>query len=67
MQLLGDGKQAELVVAGDKLGSFEQLNEISSKYRIARTVRDAKKDLLDKLWSFEEGGQTALGPALMLR
>ncbi len=51
---------------GGAFSSFDTLNEIGSAFRIARAVKDAKKDLLDKLWALEEGGQTALGPALQL-
>lgn len=66
VKLIGDGKQPEVTVAGDKLQSFEELNTVGSAFRVARPVKEAKRDLLAKLWALEEGGQTALGPALML-
>lgn len=66
VQLLGDGKQEVVVVSGDKLSAFETLKDIGSTFRVSRTVKEAKKDLLDCLWGLEETGQTALGPALQL-
>ena len=64
--IIGDGSQEEVVVAGDKLDSFEQLQEIGKQHQPKRSVADAKDDLLERLWDLTEGGATALGPALQL-
>jgi hypothetical protein len=42
------------------------LKEIGEKYAIKKTVKEAEKDLLAKLWALQENGCTALGPALLL-
>eukprot|EP00727_Mastigamoeba_balamuthi_P005505 m51a1_g1574 hypothetical protein (906) ;mRNA; f:87526-90624 len=62
----GDGQQEALTVAGDRLGSWEQLMQLAAGYRIATCVRDAEAALVKKLWELEEEGATALGPALIL-
>lgn len=63
---LGDGTQEPLVVAGDKLDSFQDLKKIGDEYNIDKSVKDAEKELLTKLWALQENGCTALGPALLL-
>eukprot|EP01114_Cavostelium_apophysatum_P016686 TRINITY_DN479_c0_g1_i1.p1 TRINITY_DN479_c0_g1~~TRINITY_DN479_c0_g1_i1.p1 ORF type:complete len:652 (-),score=239.59 TRINITY_DN479_c0_g1_i1:843-2798(-) len=66
--VIGDASQDSLVVTGDKLNSWKELQQISgefSKY-IQNNVKDSKEKLLKKLWSIEETGSTALGPALLL-
>lgn len=62
----GDGEQESVIITGDKLSSFEGLMEIGKNFRVGKCVKEAKKTLLNKLWSLEEGGQTALGPALQV-
>jgi hypothetical protein len=64
--IVGDGTQDPLIVAGDKLDSFDSLKEIGEKYTIGKSVHEAEKDLLTKLWALQENGCTALGPALLL-
>eukprot|EP01127_Copromyxa_protea_P015702 TRINITY_DN4564_c0_g1_i3.p1 TRINITY_DN4564_c0_g1~~TRINITY_DN4564_c0_g1_i3.p1 ORF type:complete len:654 (+),score=143.17 TRINITY_DN4564_c0_g1_i3:848-2809(+) len=66
VNILGDGSQEPVVIAGDKLSSWEGLMEIGKQFRIASCVGEAKKTLLDTLWGLEEGGRTALGPALQV-
>lgn len=66
VHILGDGAQPELTITGDKLNSFDDLMKIGTEYRVEKCVKEAKKKLLDKLWGLEEGGQTALGPALQV-
>jgi hypothetical protein len=55
-----------MVVAGDKLDSFQELKALGETYAISKSVKEAEKDLIKKLWSLQENGCTALGPALML-
>ena len=64
VHLLGDGAQDPVTLVGDRLNSYDDLKAAGAAFRIARSVGEAKRDLLNKLWSLEEGGQTALGPAL---
>jgi Mg-chelatase subunit ChlD len=64
VKLLGDGSQPEVTVTGDRLLDFAQLKQIASAFQVNTPVRESKENLLKKLWSLEEGGQTALGPAL---
>ena len=64
--LIGDGSQDKHVVTGDKLNNFDELMEIGEKYIVKKPVGHSKDKLLDELWALEEGGKTALGPALQL-
>ncbi|KAH3762933.1 circularly permutated Ras protein 1 [Pelomyxa schiedti] len=64
--LIGDGLQDTVTVAGDRLSSWEELGSIGSKFRLTRKVADAQKGLEKALYSLEESGATALGPALLL-
>lgn len=66
VHILGDGSQDEVVITGDKLNSWEDLMQIGTTYRVQNCVKEAKKRILAKLWALEEGGQTALGPALQV-
>ena len=54
------------VIAGDKLMDFNQLKELGKTLKINKPIKESMRTLLEKLWSLEEGGQTALGPALHL-
>ena len=54
------------MVAGDKLDSFQELKKLGESYSISKSVKEAEKDLIKKLWALQENGCTALGPALML-
>ena len=60
------GHQEALHIAGDKLNSWKDLQKIGSDFSIQSPVKDAKTELLEKLWNLEEEGATALGPALLL-
>lgn len=64
--LIGDGDQDVTIVTGDKLKSWKDLQNIGSGFTIKKPVKESKEKLLKKLWSLEESGQTALGPALLL-
>ncbi len=64
VKLLGDGVQPEVTVTGDRLFDFAQLKTIAGEFQVKTPVRESKEGLLKKLWALEEGGQTALGPAL---
>ncbi len=59
--LLLGGAEGPVTVAGDKLSSFEALNDI-----VWSPVARPKADVLRDLYGLTESGQTALGPALLL-
>jgi hypothetical protein len=53
-------------IYGDRLNKFDELLEIGSKYQFTKSIKDTKDDLEKKLFGLEEGGATALGPALVV-
>lgn len=63
--IFGDGMKNSSVVYGDKLSSYETLFEMGEKYEALKSVKETKKELSKKLFSLEENGSTALGPALV--
>eukprot|EP00727_Mastigamoeba_balamuthi_P003938 m51a1_g13541 putative type a von willebrand factor domain-containing protein (466) ;mRNA; f:261-2200 len=64
--VLGDGTQESRTIAGDKLGDYEALLAEGSAYALASDVRSSRDALVSRLFALEEGGQTALGPALVV-
>lgn len=64
--LIGDCSQEEVVVAGDRLYSWDTLQEIGQSFQVKRSISDSKDVILNRLWDLEESGATALGPALQL-
>eukprot|EP00727_Mastigamoeba_balamuthi_P012412 m51a1_g7794 hypothetical protein (653) ;mRNA; r:30027-32276 len=65
--VLGDGAPGgALVIAGDALRSWEAVVSAAASYAgLAAPVRAAREQLGRALAGLEEGGQTALGPALL--
>lgn len=66
--ILGDGLQVPQIISGDKLNNFEELLEIGKEYKLSAIgpVKESREKLSEKLFSLEEGGATALGPALAI-
>lgn len=64
--LMGDCSQDKVHIAGDKLYSWEQLQEIGTAFKVQRPISESQQDILNTLWDLEETGPTALGPALQL-
>ncbi|GFN75620.1 circularly permutated ras protein 1 [Plakobranchus ocellatus] len=64
--IMGDGSQQEIVVAGDKLGKLEQLDKVTEGLKLPEAIKTTRQVLGDKVYSLEEGGATALGPALIV-
>ncbi|CAF1027360.1 unnamed protein product [Didymodactylos carnosus] len=63
----GDGSKEPLVIRGDKLNSKEELireAEQENNHEL-KPIIETKKKLVDRIYDLEEGGQTALGPAVM--
>ena len=63
--LIGDGSGDSRVVAGDRLSDAEALKEVGRAYPLSRPVSEARGRLADRLFALEEGGPTALGPAVV--
>jgi len=66
VSLIGDGTQEQKVVNGDRLYSWDELQEIGNNFKIETSIAESSEALLEKLWDLEESGPTALGPALQL-
>lgn len=64
--LIGDGTQKQVSVRGDRLYSWDELQEIGNDFIISKSISESNEILLEKLWDLEENGSTALGPALQL-
>lgn len=63
--LIGDGSGDSRVVAGDRLSDNEALRDVGRAYPLSRPVSEARERLSDRLFALEEGGPTALGPAVV--
>lgn len=66
--LLGDGTRDEpLVLRGDKLKSVDSLNQEAERElnHELKPVAQTKAKLTERVYDLEEGGQTALGPAVV--
>ncbi|KAL5491087.1 hypothetical protein EMCRGX_G016307 [Ephydatia muelleri] len=66
VMLLGDSKWKEVVVGGDRLSSVEELVKIGSELTPPPPLSQCRAELSRRVSELEEGGQTALGPALLL-
>ncbi|KAL5010727.1 hypothetical protein ScPMuIL_013032 [Solemya velum] len=64
--IIGDGHGSPVTVTGDKLKNEKELIEVGEEQTRPHAIADSRKLLGDKLFSLEEGGQTALGPAMII-
>lgn len=64
--IIGDGSTEVEVVTGDKLRNQKSLEEIGQKHDIPNPISKSAKQLSQKLFSLEESGATALGPAMLI-
>lgn len=64
--IMGDGNGPEIIVAGDKLNNLEMLRKITQDLKMPQAIKQTHKRLGEKVYSLEEGGATALGPALVV-
>ena len=64
--VIGDGKETPVTVAGSKLTNKDELVQIGKDLKMPVSVKDTRKQLGDHVFSLEEGGATALGPALLI-
>jgi hypothetical protein len=63
--IVGDGVQESVTVAGGKLNNADTCWMIGADYPLNTPISKSAKDLTERIFSLEEGGPTALGPALM--
>ncbi|XP_062566658.1 circularly permutated Ras protein 1-like [Saccostrea cucullata] len=64
--IIGDGSETPVTVAGDKLTKPNDLKEKGSEIKMPGAIKGSRGTLGDKLFGLEEGGATALGPALLI-
>ncbi|KAK7494561.1 hypothetical protein BaRGS_00014214 [Batillaria attramentaria] len=64
--VIGDGTQDVVTVTGDKLKSVEELTKLGSELPAAKAIKETRQSLGEKVFALEEGGPTALGPALVV-
>lgn len=64
--VIGDGKETPVTVAGNKLTDKEELVKIGQDLKMPIAVKESRKQLGEQVFSLEEGGATALGPALLI-
>jgi hypothetical protein len=64
---IGDGSKPEVKINGNNLNEFEAVQKIGEENSgiISRSLKDTSETLLKHLYSIEETGQTALGPAIL--
>jgi len=62
----GDGSQEPLIISGDKLSNYDQLVKEGQSYNTVKPIGESIEKLREKLFSLEDGGSTALGPALLV-
>lgn len=63
--LIGDGSGDSRVIAGDRLSDGEAIRDVGRAYPLSRPISEARARLTDRLFALEEGGPTALGPAVV--
>ncbi|XP_070541916.1 circularly permutated Ras protein 1-like [Ptychodera flava] len=64
--VISDGVDEPVVIAGDRLYDKDSLTSLGSQVPVPRFVRETRTILGDKVFNLEEGGQTALGPAVLV-
>ncbi|VDI13939.1 Hypothetical predicted protein [Mytilus galloprovincialis] len=65
--VVGDGSQRQIRVRGKtQLNNQDQLIKIGKDLKIPAAIKDTRKQLGKEVWSLEEDGWTALGPALCI-
>ncbi|KAL4233133.1 hypothetical protein ACF0H5_007818 [Mactra antiquata] len=64
--VFGDGKTDPLGIVGDKLGNKDTLKSIATEQPFPESIKNTRQQLGQKLFELEEGGPTALGPALLI-
>ncbi|KAJ3423644.1 hypothetical protein M0812_30177 [Anaeramoeba flamelloides] len=63
VEIHSNGVDNALTIEGNDLDNFTTLKQIGSDYQITQSVGKVGKTLIKKVYSLQENGQTALGPA----
>ncbi|KAK3097067.1 hypothetical protein FSP39_006081 [Pinctada imbricata] len=66
VSVIGDGSNDAVTIAGEKLTKIEELEKMGAEIAMPESVVGSRKRLGEKLFGLEEGGATALGPALLV-
>lgn len=64
--IFGDCTGAPRILAGTRLEDFDQLSEAGTSFPLTKAVGETAEALISKVQGLEEGGATALGPALLV-
>ncbi|KAI8791606.1 circularly permutated Ras protein 1-like [Biomphalaria glabrata] len=64
--IVGDGTQREVIISGDKLTNEDMLIKIGTELSLPQAIKSSRHILGEKVYNLEEGGATALGPALII-
>ncbi|KAL8595082.1 hypothetical protein ACOMHN_019120 [Nucella lapillus] len=64
--VIGDGTGEVVTVSGQKLTNQEELMKVGSQLPLPKPIQDVRASLGDKIFMLEEGGATALGPAIVV-
>ncbi|XP_071854756.1 circularly permutated Ras protein 1-like isoform X4 [Apostichopus japonicus] len=64
--IIGDGTSPPIPLEGAGLTDFQSLVELGTAMPESLPIAEVKRCLADKVFSLTEGGQTALGPALLI-
>lgn len=67
VRVLGDGSRegGAITVSGDRLSNMEALLEVGANNTLNHAISDSRELLAKMLFDLEEGGPTALGPAVL--
>ena len=65
MTVIGDSKNAEIHIVGDRLYNKDNIVNALEAFKLMDPVAEAHQSLLNSINKTEAKGQTALGPALV--
>eukprot|EP01116_Phalansterium_solitarium_P022340 TRINITY_DN7337_c0_g1_i2.p1 TRINITY_DN7337_c0_g1~~TRINITY_DN7337_c0_g1_i2.p1 ORF type:complete len:671 (+),score=201.42 TRINITY_DN7337_c0_g1_i2:186-2198(+) len=63
--VVGDAAAEPKIINGDRLSNYEELEQFGAQNQPSKSIQESKDGLIERLFSLEEGGSTALGPALV--
>ncbi|XP_076466661.1 uncharacterized protein LOC143297936 [Babylonia areolata] len=66
VSVIGDGTGEPVSVSGQKLTNQEELTKVGLELPLPKAVKDVRESLGEKIFGLEEGGSTALGPAIVV-
>eukprot|EP01155_Anaeramoeba_flamelloides_P040691 Anaeramoba_flamelloidesc33926_g1_i2.p1 GENE.c33926_g1_i2~~c33926_g1_i2.p1 ORF type:complete len:516 (+),score=152.50 c33926_g1_i2:468-2015(+) len=66
VEIHSNGVDGAVIIEGDDLNNFTKLKQIGSDYQATQNVGKVGTTLIKKVYSLQENGQTALGPAAVI-